>query len=356
MKFQGSDTAGWVEDFGFIDAHPDGGSVTFRSDARAYLVPNIYARDWWGGSFKTFHLKGQTISFTVDLSNVGCGCIACLYFVPLRKPGPGSNYCDGQTGGCIEIDIMEANMMAFHTSLHTEEGSAFDGSCNGNGCAANLGRYPYTVSGLRTKDLYGPGAKIDSKKPFQVSASWDSHGSMTIHLAQGEHVVPLFNATSAGNFETMHDGGHPDPWNYSEYPKPGGVPYAATGKAAWNMDQGLRLVASLWDGGDTFWLDHAACKGEHWCDLSSSSFKVSDMQMVPNAGASPAGQVHRKFASPAVPGLTARRHPLAGPLVALAAASTAVVGGILVVRRKQVLSSRSLVPALEQRPRDALLE
>merc|ERR1719150_3544643 len=128
------------------------------------------------------------------MTRVPCGTIACLYFVENRNPGASSNYCDIKDGGCFELDIMEANSVAWEVSTHAQTGSAFDGSCNEMGCSTNIGRYPFTPDGETGAKLYGPGAYIDTHMLFQVQAdiSWD--GYMKVTLTQnGNKSLVVYN-------------------------------------------------------------------------------------------------------------------------------------------------------------------
>jgi hypothetical protein len=297
LPVKGSKSAGFAAEFSGGGAWTEGDTFGMHGNSRMYLVDNWHANDWWGTNFERFDLLGKKVSFEVDVSLVPCGCAATLYFVSMGKPGPGPNYCDIQAGRgyepCFEVDLMEANRMAYHTSLHTHSGDAHDGTCNAKyGCTVNIGRYPYMRSGWRTGDLYGPGARgIDTKKPFRVAAFFDWEGNMTISLAQGNFTVPLYNRSSAGNVKahllpTLKQGEEFPSWA-SPF-KPGGVPDDAVAKTATAMKGGVVLVTSLWSGGatpsdDTHWLDNFACgpmhTAGHTCDVSSAIVKFSGLEV-----------------------------------------------------------------------------
>lgn len=255
-----------------------------------YLVDNWQANDWSGTGYVRFNLLNKTLRVNVDVSKVPCGCAATLYLVAMGDPiNYGPNYCDIQpTGGwqpCFEVDLMEANKMAYHASLHTQDGDEHDGTCNAiYGCTVNTGRYPYMRSGWRTSELYGPGAKaIDTNHKFQIIASFDSVGNMTISLAQGNVTVDLFNRSSAGNVKghllpTFEPGEDIPTW--ASALKPGGVPDDAVAKISAAMQGGLVLTASVWNGDDTRWLDDFAC-GPSQCDISGAIVKFSNLEVVP---------------------------------------------------------------------------
>ena len=76
------------------------------------------------------NLLGGSVEWDIDLSNVGCGCNAAIYMVLMPGkntngvPNPGewgNYYCDANDVGgqwCPEMDMMEANNLAWHTTPH----------------------------------------------------------------------------------------------------------------------------------------------------------------------------------------------------------------------------------------------
>ena len=112
---------------------------------RLYLVEDwLNLMGWDKVSYQKLFLLGSTLSFTVDLSGVGCDCNAAVYLVQMDTPGQNTaNYCDIQGGDyprCTEIDLLEGNTHAMATTLHTREGTGADGTCNQDGCVHNLGK------------------------------------------------------------------------------------------------------------------------------------------------------------------------------------------------------------------------
>ena len=106
-----SPAAGWAVDSGSGKLWR--GQFSLQGDSRAMLVHDHTAANWASHKYVRFDLAERPIRFTLDLSNVPCGCLACLYFVAAKEPdASGSNYCDmaenvkpGYGGGtCYEID------------------------------------------------------------------------------------------------------------------------------------------------------------------------------------------------------------------------------------------------------------
>jgi len=235
--------------------------VGVHGNNRVYLVDDFVPEDWATASPLSFNLLGKTVSYTVDLTKVPCGVVACLYFVQNLKPDSSSNYCDIQTGGCFELDIMEANNVAWEVSTHTQTGKDFDGTCNVMGCSNNVGRYPFTNSGQETHKLYGPGAYIDTRMLFQVRADISTDGYMQVTLSQdGNRSLTVFNRTLAGNIPDIPEKDFQD---WRGYPKQQGVPEDAARRTVEAMRKGVRLVLSVWSTADTHWLDQTGCSHLH---------------------------------------------------------------------------------------------
>lgn len=73
--------AGWVIDHA-EDAQPivNEGSLRVNGDTRAYLVQNIEAGDNWGDHrYVRSNMMTTPLKFTIDLSNVDCGCALRAY-------------------------------------------------------------------------------------------------------------------------------------------------------------------------------------------------------------------------------------------------------------------------------------
>ena len=139
------------------------------------------------GFFKPKLLNGS-VEYDVDLSQMGCGCVAAFYTVELPAIGSdgqphntdGHYYCDANniTGEwCNEMDIMEANTYSFRTTAHTCDGTGPHYSkCDRGGSA---------VTDLQEKGSFGPGKKIDTGSPFHVKIDFKSN-YYKLTLSQGD--------------------------------------------------------------------------------------------------------------------------------------------------------------------------
>lgn len=96
-------------------------SLTFDFNNRMYLS-KIDTVD--SGRYFKANLLDGFISFDIDLSKSGCGCLTALYTVAMPAADnlyDPFKYCDAaQVGGhfCPEFDIMEANKFAYRGTAH----------------------------------------------------------------------------------------------------------------------------------------------------------------------------------------------------------------------------------------------
>lgn len=257
FPLNGSSTTGFL-------AHPydgphlrvgSGGELILSGPGRAYLVQDVNKRSWDEFEYVRFDLRRHTLKFSVDLSGVPCMCAGTLYLSLMGEPDAdaGDNYCgiqtnctehpsacyDGRNGICTEVDLMEANVKAFQTTLHTQRGKAFDGSCNDKGCTVNWGNESTTPSGVATASLYGRHTgTIDTAKPFEVAATFGDDGAMRVVLSQAGISVEHYNNSAASNPNA----------DWPTFPSPSGVPPSALRRTKEAMAKGVVLVVSLWGG------------------------------------------------------------------------------------------------------------
>lgn len=123
----------------------------------------------WDGQQYAFKpdLIGGSIEYTVDLSSVGCGCAAGVYFVKLDAYGCGEDAMTGDSPTCPSLDVMNANKYGFNTAAHP---------CNGGICdAQSQCEYSMRVEGaaMYGENAYGPnGTMIDTNSPFTVKTEF----------------------------------------------------------------------------------------------------------------------------------------------------------------------------------------
>ncbi|KAL1526280.1 hypothetical protein AB1Y20_014998 [Prymnesium parvum] len=239
--------------------------LSVAGNVRAYWVNDSTKHSWAQISYKKFNVLGKALQFTVDMSGVDCGCNAAFYLVAMDTTSTGeSGYCDIQGGGgraCLEVDILEGNRKAIQSTLHTQQGSGTDGTCNSYGCASNWGK--------NDQGNYGTQSAVDSSMPYDVSASFDGSGHMNIDITQGGQVRNFWSVATAGN-------GRP------------GVPEDASQRVAQAMRNGMVLVVSLWKASDNMaWLNGACNSNYPVCDLNSAQVVYSNLRVVGDVAPSP---------------------------------------------------------------------
>ena len=161
-----------------------------KQNPNSNFAAGRFAFDEWGrhyfadscgtpipGAYAAWNLLGTTLSWTVDLSNVGCGCNLAVYTARMRQNTnigtcDGAHYyCDANGGcgvNCDELDLMEANKYAFHSVAHHYN----DGGGVGNG---------YGGTKRNPGANYGPGTgyTISTLLPFRVHTRFDSETALT---------------------------------------------------------------------------------------------------------------------------------------------------------------------------------
>mmetsp|Transcript_11879 Transcript_11879/g.15125 ORF Transcript_11879/g.15125 Transcript_11879/m.15125 type:complete len:256 (-) Transcript_11879:1506-2273(-) len=134
------------------------------------------------------NMVGGAIEYDLNLSSVGCGCVAGLYAVNV------SNQCNSELNieidspQCASIDLMQANVAGFQTQMHP---------CANGTCDA-VSQCSYTMA-KEGEAKYGAGAYgrngslINTKDTFRVRTEFVSKNSyknlwkVRTRLTQGEN-------------------------------------------------------------------------------------------------------------------------------------------------------------------------
>ena len=251
------------------------------------------------------HLAGKSLTWTVDLSGAGCGCNAALYLTAMPQnldPTVCKDYyCDANSVcgvPCVEIDLMEANKVAFVSTVHVAD----DPNGEGFGIAHYVTSHDKRFQSTRGDDCpYGPreACTIDSNRPF--TATFDFRASSATHF---EYHVELEQEGGARHVKI------PSAIQYVNKPGKGVVSTAQEANAllAASLTNGMTLVASYWAGklaSEMAWLDQPCTRAERdawactdawvehpgwpWtCDKNappnsppqcSGSFRISDLRV-----------------------------------------------------------------------------
>merc|ERR1719253_2123431 len=137
-----------------------GSDMTVQMGGRGYFADTCTAGQYTPDMYMGAPLLGRRMRYSVDLSGLGCGCNAAMYLVSMKQNNDpctgGDYYCDANLVcgvACAEIDIQEANMHAWHSTLHAGSDKA--------GVARGIGGGGWSWNGPRdwsTTD-YGQGGR-----------------------------------------------------------------------------------------------------------------------------------------------------------------------------------------------------
>jgi len=213
-----------------------------------------------------FSLLGKTLSWDVDLSNVPCGLNATFYSVFLHD---GNSYRDACATfpSTTELDFMEANRYAWHTTLHRGSNDCGGAPPVGIGGTIQDPKYRfYDLNDIQknASQLYGPGGSytIDTLLPFHASISFECTSgvltSVNIKLSQGAQGIGQSYTSSNEEYK-------------------GWLAALGTEMGAVTTTSGNVLVWSLWTGGLN-WLESPPCgRNSHpSCDADSCRYTVSN--------------------------------------------------------------------------------
>jgi hypothetical protein len=227
-----------------------------RNGARVYVAELCKEGDYHATRFSALELLGRTLSVTVNLSAASCGCNAAFYTVSMAQntasPGQcdGDYYCDANVVcgvRCAEIDLIEANQRAFHSTLHAE--------WDGNGIVAGIGGHARGIP--NNGRSYGPmeSATIDTRRPFRVHSNFAHHGEgieLRTTLTQHGGRRLSFSARKSGN-------------------------YGRSLKAA--LQAGMTPVFSFWSDADISWLDGNVGCTDHQDSCGAEGVSFSELAL-----------------------------------------------------------------------------
>jgi len=233
----------------------EGGVVRPFMRGRTYFADSCANGTYEPSRYAAMQLLGKTLRWTTDISGATCGCNAALYLVSLRQSSQESGcfdyYCDANSVcgvPCPEIDLQEANMHAWHSTLHVHDDGSGIGAGYGGGINWN-GHRDWTM------EQYGPNAMcIDTTKPFQVAISFpvDASGrlaAMTTTLSQAGKPCNLsISVGEAGYWFHGRDG------------------IAELTEA---LRAGMAPVISYWSAEDMLWMDGAGVDGRGPCRVDT---------------------------------------------------------------------------------------
>jgi len=207
--------------------------------------------------FQQYKLRGKTVSYTVDISSIGCSCNAAFYLVTMPaigsngQPTPGNDgsyYCDANdvnSEWCWELDIMESNKYVTAVTPHKcyQPPGQYDTSCDRGGCGTNS----HNVNG---QGMCPDGScTINTAQPFRYSVTFGDQ--YRVVLSQNGRTFEFDSCDDAGYLQSMEQA----------------------------LDFGMTIVASYW--GNNYqtmqWLDGmTGCGGD--CD-TSGRFTFSDIEI-----------------------------------------------------------------------------
>jgi len=232
----------------------DGNLLVPHMGGRVYLADSCSDGAYNNKEYAAINMLGKVMSWTADISGTGCGCNTAVYLVSMPQNNNRSKcydyYCDAMSVcgvPCGEIDLQEANMFSWMSTLHAYSPKLHlaDGLGTAIGYGGSLGEPPRRDF---TDTDYGPGAGcIDTSKPFDVAVSFpvnDAGGlaAMTTALTQG-------NCTIKASIKKYRELKHADPM-------------AEITEA---LKAGMTPTISYWSSNDMLWMDGLGKDGRGPC-------------------------------------------------------------------------------------------
>jgi len=255
-----------------LEGHGAQSVITPGMKGRTYFAESCTNGTYSPSQYAAIPLLGKTMRWTTDMAGAGCGCNAALYLTSLRQStqvsGCSDYYCDANSvcgARCAEIDLQEANMHAWHSTLHLLDDGSGIGAGYGGGDNWN-GHRDFTM------EDYGPNSMcIETTKPFQVAVSFpvDGAGRLTAMTTQ---------LSQAGK-----------PCNLSISVGPSGYWYGGRdgmGELSEALRAGMTPIISYWSHDNMLWMDGRGADGRGPCDRDdpaacAASVKFYDFSLGP---------------------------------------------------------------------------
>eukprot|EP00408_Alexandrium_pacificum_P042168 CAMPEP_0171237666 /NCGR_PEP_ID=MMETSP0790-20130122/43082_1 /TAXON_ID=2925 /ORGANISM="Alexandrium catenella, Strain OF101" /LENGTH=326 /DNA_ID=CAMNT_0011704021 /DNA_START=77 /DNA_END=1057 /DNA_ORIENTATION=+ len=241
-----------------------GGAVMPGMKGRTYFGKSCNNDTYSPGRYEVLPFMGKSLRWTTDMAGAGCGCNAALYLTSMRQCSETSqcfdHYCDANNVcgvRCAEIDLQEANMHAWHSTLHVLDDGSGVGAGYGGGDTWN-GHRDFTM------EDYGPNSMcIETTKPFQVEVAFpeDQRGmllAMTTVLSQpGKPCNISISVGPHGYWYGGRDG------------------IAELTRA---LRAGMTPIISYWSHENMLWMDGKGADGEGPCERDDPSACASSVK------------------------------------------------------------------------------
>lgn len=259
---------------GVVEVDQASGAIIPGMKGRTYFATSCDNASYSFFRYASIPLLGNTLRYTTDMKGAGCGCNAALYLTSLKQNALASGcydyYCDANSvcgPACAEIDLQEANMVSWRSTLHLwDDGSGIGEGYGGGGKDWNGPR-------AWTPEDYGPNSNcIRTTKPFQVAISFHTNWggqleAMVVELSQDGCKL----STSVGK----------DGYNYNN--RLGMFELTAA------LEMGMTPIVSYWSAKDLLWMDGKGQDGRGPCDHDApeacgSSVKFYDFSVGPIEG------------------------------------------------------------------------
>jgi hypothetical protein len=253
-------STGWNTSQGFrrVDVSPAEG-ISTHMESRVYFAKKCTEGKYDRQQYMNLKLLNKTLRYRTDLSGAGCGCNAAFYLTSMGHNENRSEchdyYCDANNvcgESCAEIDIQEANLYAWHSTLHT----AFDHA----GYAAGYGggvRNAWNGPRDWTPAEFGPGAKcVDTTMPFEVAVSFPTDGSGMLTAM----VVTLSQEMRTCSISLILDR------------------YDGMAELTKALKAGMTPIVSYWASNDMIWLDGVGRDNLGTCGRDNASACPASVQ------------------------------------------------------------------------------